>query len=177
MTLSAIPTTFPTHWASLPMDGCLSDPNTCGCNHLQQTNYQGSINVTQNGFACKRWDQTTNNCQENSPNDGLEENFCCNPDEDIRSWCMIIHGVWNYCNVPICEDSCSDADPETCGCEFSLQSDYRGFIGTARSRCTCQRSDSHAPHKYDDIPENYPRMGLADNNHCCNPNGNPGGAC
>ena len=85
---------------------------------LTAKDYQGSSNVTQNGFACKRWDQTTNNCQENSPNDGLEENFYRNPDEDVPSWCMSMYWVWDYCNTPICGASCSNADPDTCGCEF-----------------------------------------------------------
>ena len=41
---------------------------------------------------------------------------------------------------------------------------------------TCQRWDSLAPHTHDEIPENYPHMGLADNTFCRNPNDNPGDA-
>ena len=118
-----------------------------------------------------RWDQTkTRYHPMDYPNAGLEENFCRNPDGIFRAWCETAVRDYDYCNVPICEVSCSNADPKNCGCEVSRQSDYRGSISTTNSGNMCQRWDSQTPHDHDEIPENYPHMGLEDNNYCRNLN-------
>jgi len=116
-----------------------------------------------------RWDQTEDYDLTDYPNAGLEENFCRNPFGDGRAGCVTIEGGWDYCDVPTCEASCSNADPENCGCKVFRQSDYRGSISTTNSGHTYQRWDSQTPHDHDEIPLNYPHMGLEDNNYCRNP--------
>ncbi len=71
---------------------------------------------------------------------------------------------------------CEGSDPETCGCDSVLQSDYRGDISTTVGGYTCQNWESQTPHRHSRTAANYPDKGLGAHNYCRNPDGEPGGA-
>jgi len=57
-----------------------------------------------------------------------------------------------------------------------LQSDYRGPVSHTKSGLTCQSWSSQTPHPHPNGPQEFPLAGLADNNHCRNPDEDSGGA-
>jgi len=74
-------------------------------------NYRGFIHTTENGHECQRWDSDEvhqNNYMdpESKPNQGLEANFCRNPDSNHNGgvWCYTTDASvrWEKCNVPMC---------------------------------------------------------------------------
>ena len=73
-----------------------------------QSDYRGSINVTEDGYECQAWyaqaPHTHSNTPENRPNAGLESNYCRNPDGEPRAWCYTTSSSkrWQFCNVPTC---------------------------------------------------------------------------
>ncbi|XP_013870174.1 uncharacterized protein LOC106521943 [Austrofundulus limnaeus] len=82
--------------------------------------YRGTISVTWSGKTCQRWSAQTPQYHENytpekMPCGDLRENYCRNPDNDTKPWCYTTdpNTFWEYCNVPICEDSepnCTEQD-------------------------------------------------------------------
>ena len=88
-----------------------SNPQVCGCDSLNQTDYQGTISTTTNNTECLQWDAIENPIfYKNYPNASLEENsnYCRNPDGwDRGAWCFTSSdgSSWEECNVPICEGS------------------------------------------------------------------------
>jgi hypothetical protein len=90
---SYFPTFYPTTTYSPTFSSnyvCNADPVNCGCPNLYQANYCGTINTTNNGKACMRWDDPNLRYRYDLgvdldnyyPNAGLEENFCRNYDND-----------------------------------------------------------------------------------------------
>ncbi|KAL3817140.1 hypothetical protein ACHAXA_009041 [Cyclostephanos tholiformis] len=111
----------PTH---SPSYVCNSDPVNCACPNLRGSDYRGTINTTTSGKACVRWDDPNlnrylyveygENLTQDYPDNGLEGNFCRNPDYFVdRPWCYTEvtvfswGGSWNsdYCDVPVCDAS------------------------------------------------------------------------
>merc|ERR1719148_432275 len=74
-----------------------------------------------------------------------------------------------------CADITIEAGHLECG-NPPLQSDYRGPISYTKSGLTCQSWSSQTPHAHINGPEKWPLAGLADNNHCRNPDEDSGGA-
>uniref|UniRef100_A0A8C6ZK62 Kringle domain-containing protein n=1 Tax=Nothoprocta perdicaria TaxID=30464 RepID=A0A8C6ZK62_NOTPE len=92
-----------------------------------------------------------------SPRNGLEENYCRNPDGDKRGpWCYTLEPAVRHqsCGIKKCEDAvCVSCNGE----------DYRGAVDRTESGAECQRWDLQHPHQ-------YPEKGL-DDNYCRNPDG------
>ena len=72
--------------------------------------FRGTISQTRKGLTCQRWDSQFPHrhmhiTPETHPNDGLEENYCRNPDGEERPWCYTAsEGTrWDYCDVPLCQ--------------------------------------------------------------------------
>jgi hypothetical protein len=77
---------------------------TCGCADDGQAGYRGTINVTEAGFPCQRWDTKAKMIRRN-PNSGLVENYCRNPDGESRAWCYSSNPKkrFEFCDVPYCQ--------------------------------------------------------------------------
>ncbi|XP_043933725.1 hepatocyte growth factor-like protein isoform X3 [Protopterus annectens] len=129
-------------------------------------NYRGTKSVTKSGITCQHWKSKFPQDHRHSmtPTNGLEENYCRNPDGDeIGPWCYTIKENIRHedCGIKKCDvDVCV-----TCNGE-----DYRGFVDYTKSGRECQRWDLQSPHKHHYQPEKYPDKGLNDN-YCRNPDG------
>uniref|UniRef100_A0A7N6AU40 Macrophage stimulating 1 n=1 Tax=Anabas testudineus TaxID=64144 RepID=A0A7N6AU40_ANATE len=101
-----------------------------------------------------------------SPANGLELNYCRNPDGDrIGPWCYTTDPERRYesCNIPQCKDEVC----MTCNGE-----DYRGQVDHTVNGRECQRWDQQYPHQHIYQPEKYPDKSL-DDNYCRNPDASP----
>jgi len=177
---SPITTYSPTTFS--PAYVCNADPENCGCPHLNQANYCGTINTTNNGKACMRWDDPNLRYRYDLgvdldnyyPNAGLEENFCRNYDDDLDGpWCFTraiirdndsgIDGEWeyDYCDVPMCDDNSPSVAPSA------------SFIPTSSSKPTLSRPQSLRPTLTtqpttmpSSSPSNIPSSSLSPTNTC-----------
>ena len=151
----------------------LSATTTCATEN--QANYRGTVDFTESGRTCQRWDEQAphshSRTPENYPNSGLEENYCRNPDGEPSAWCYTTDPDvrWEYCDIPDCEN-------ETCGTPALGQADYRGTIAETVDGLTCQAWEAQVPHSHTRTPENYPHSDLKEN-YCRNPDGEPSAWC
>lgn len=74
--------------------------------------YQGSLNITQEGLVCQRWDSQEPHSHSRPPNVFPEienaENYCRNAGgEEPMPWCYTMNPNirWQHCNIPFCENS------------------------------------------------------------------------
>ncbi|XP_032050125.1 hepatocyte growth factor-like protein [Aythya fuligula] len=128
--------------------------------------YRGTRATTEKGLRCQHWQATTPHDHRflPSPRNGLEENYCRNPDRDKRGpWCYTMDPSVRHQSCGI--KKCQDAICMTCNGE-----DYRGFVDHTESGTECQRWDLQHPHKHPYHPDKYPEKGL-DDNYCRNPDG------
>uniref|UniRef100_H3AXI3 Macrophage stimulating 1 n=1 Tax=Latimeria chalumnae TaxID=7897 RepID=H3AXI3_LATCH len=127
-------------------------------------NYRGRQSVTEHGITCQAWRSKSPHDHRFAlgPTNGLEENYCRNPDGDSK-------GPWCYTtNEDIRVQSCGIKKCETAECVSCNGEDYRGFVDYTKSKRECQRWDLQHPHKHPFRPEKYPDKSL-DDNYCRNP--------
>ncbi|KAG6938174.1 macrophage stimulating 1, partial [Chelydra serpentina] len=101
---------------------------------------------------------------------GLEENYCRNPDRDERGpWCYTTDPAVRHqsCGIKKCEDTV---------CVLCNGEDYRGLVDHTESGQECQRWDQQHPHKHPYHPHKYPEKDL-DDNYCRNPDSSVGPWC
>jgi len=129
--------------------------------------YSGNWSTTVSGRTCQTW--AKDSPHSHNYND-QEENFCRNPSKGTGPWCYTTDPDkrWEYCDVPICEDT---STPRDVGCldeDDFLGTNYTGGRTTTRSGRTCQHwcSDSPHSHSYNDGGEG---------NFCRNPSSSNGG--
>jgi len=101
-----VPTNFPT-----PSMCEGSDPTSCGCDIVRQSDYRGTISTTTSGYTCQSWETQSPHSHtrtpQNYPDKGLQgnHNHCRNPDnEPGGTWCYTTdpNVRWQYCDVPSC---------------------------------------------------------------------------
>ncbi|KAI8509876.1 hypothetical protein Bbelb_123040 [Branchiostoma belcheri] len=86
-------------------------PKTYSCQVGDGATYRGTVSVTKRGKTCQRWDSQTphghTRTAANHPASGLEQNYCRNPDGESGVWCYTTdpNTMWDYCGVPLCDDS------------------------------------------------------------------------
>ncbi|ETE67742.1 Plasminogen, partial [Ophiophagus hannah] len=129
--------------------------------------YRGTESKTQNGVVCQKWSENSPHIPKPSlyPNASLEENYCRNPDHDIKGpWCYTTNPEtrFDFCNIPECEEKCMHCSGEN----------YRGKVSTTESGLTCQTWASQEPHAHGYIPSKFPEKNLI-SNYCRNPDGEP----
>ena len=113
------------------------DADECGWRNTKQSDYRGTMSVTESGLLCQRWEDVdsshtnivTNDIRYRIQHGMSSNNYCRNPDDSSRVWCYINMGEgvyddkqqqqqrWEYCDVPICEDL-YDIDYEQEGDEY-----------------------------------------------------------
>ncbi|KAH0629994.1 hypothetical protein JD844_012522 [Phrynosoma platyrhinos] len=128
------------------------------------SDYRGTQSVTEKGKICQAWRLKFPHDHRFpiSPRNGLEENYCRNPDQDK-------HGPWCYTTDPaIRHQNCGIKKCENAVCMSCNGEDYRGFVDQTETGIECQRWDLQHPHKHPFLPNKYPEKDLADN-YCRNP--------
>nr|XP_025962414.1 hepatocyte growth factor-like protein [Dromaius novaehollandiae] len=119
------------------------------CIAAEGASYRGTRAVTEKGIPCQHWQATTPHDHRflPSPRNGLEENYCRNPDRDKRGpWCYTMDPDVRHqsCGIKKCEDAvCMSCNGE----------DYRGFVDRTESGAECQRWDLQHPHKHPYHPD------------------------
>uniref|UniRef100_A0A8C5LGD4 Plasminogen n=1 Tax=Jaculus jaculus TaxID=51337 RepID=A0A8C5LGD4_JACJA len=131
--------------------------------------YRGTMSKTKTGITCQKWSATVPHrpkyTPDKYPEEGLEENYCRNPDNDEQGpWCYTMdpNERYGYCDTPECEDECMHCSGEN----------YVGKISTTKSGLACQAWDSQSPHTHGYIPSKFPSKNLK-MNYCRNPDGEP----
>ncbi|EMP30325.1 Plasminogen, partial [Chelonia mydas] len=175
-------TTHPTkRWEFCNIPRCTTPPPLAGpgrqCLSGNGEDYRGKIGVTVSGNTCQRWNAQFPHkharTPESYPCKALEENYCRNPDGEIKPWCYTTNSTtrWEYCNIP----SCDETDAENTDCVVDNGKDYRGTITTTASGKTCQEWSSQKPHSHEYFtPVTHPQAGL-EKNYCRNPDGDING--
>ncbi|XP_038844093.1 plasminogen-like [Salvelinus namaycush] len=141
--------------------------------------YRGTVAVTTSGKACQAWAAQTpqkhNRTPDNYPSNGLDLNYCRNPDNERMPWCYTTDPEtrWEYCKVPSCGDVPGPASkPPTVVEELTCSTGdgvaYRGTVAVTMSGKACQAWAAQTPQKHNRTPDNYPSKGL-DLNYCRNP--------
>ncbi|XP_076870082.1 hepatocyte growth factor-like protein [Brachyhypopomus gauderio] len=130
--------------------------------------YRGEVFKTESGRTCQQWWSKFPHDHRwtPSPTNGLELNYCRNPDGDrIGPWCYTTDPERRYesCSIPQCKDEVCI----TCNGE-----DYRGQVDHTVNGRECQRWDQQFPHQHIYQPEKYPDKSL-DDNYCRNPDASP----
>jgi hypothetical protein len=132
---------------SSPTQQCTAaDKSTCGCEVVRLSDYRGTINMTENGVPCERWDSNIFGL-------GMIQDY---PDAElVENYCRSIGGTVPYCypsfeqygiidmlkcDVPKCDPcscmpSCGQPNEEKCGCPSALQAE--ACCDEDDSRCKC----------------------------------------
>ncbi|KAI7791795.1 hepatocyte growth factor a [Triplophysa rosa] len=146
------------------------------CMRCNGETYRGPMDHTESGKACQRWDSQKPHKHTYQPHrhvdKGLDDNYCRNPNNDVRPWCYTMerNTPWEYCNISVCD---SDEDVEvdaTTSCFRGQGEGYRGTVNVTSAGVTCQRWDSLFPHNHSYTPHNYKCKDLREN-FCRNPDG------
>ncbi|XP_029412012.1 hepatocyte growth factor-like protein isoform X2 [Nannospalax galili] len=128
--------------------------------------YRGTMARTADGLPCQAWSHKFPNDHKYTPTpkNGLEKNFCRNPDGDPRGpWCYTINHTVRFqsCGIKSCREAV---------CVWCNGEDYRGEVDRTESGRECQRWDLQHPHSHPFQPGNFLDKGLKDN-YCRNPDG------
>uniref|UniRef100_A0A8C6P3Y9 Macrophage stimulating 1 n=1 Tax=Nothobranchius furzeri TaxID=105023 RepID=A0A8C6P3Y9_NOTFU len=138
---------------------------TTNCFRGRGEDYRGKVNETTSGIPCQRWDAQ-------APHQGLEENYCRNPDGSEAPWC--------FTSVPEMRTAlclqikrCAD-DIEAEDCYQENGKNYRGVVRKTRKGVTCQNWNINTPHQTKINPQTHPEANLTEN-YCRNPDGDQHG--
>uniref|UniRef100_A0A8C5LHJ2 Hepatocyte growth factor-like protein n=1 Tax=Jaculus jaculus TaxID=51337 RepID=A0A8C5LHJ2_JACJA len=128
--------------------------------------YRGTVARTASGLPCQAWSHKSPNDHKYTPTpwNGLEENFCRNPDGDSRGpWCYTTDLTVRFqsCGIKTCREA---------ACVWCNGEDYRGLVDRTKSGRECQRWDLQHPHSHPFQPDKFLDKGL-DDNYCRNPDG------
>ncbi|XP_006511702.2 hepatocyte growth factor-like protein isoform X1 [Mus musculus] len=128
--------------------------------------YRGTVARTAGGLPCQAWSRRFPNDHKYTPTpkNGLEENFCRNPDGDPRGpWCYTTNRSVRFqsCGIKTCREAV---------CVLCNGEDYRGEVDVTESGRECQRWDLQHPHSHPFQPEKFLDKDLKDN-YCRNPDG------
>ncbi|XP_027980116.1 hepatocyte growth factor-like protein [Eumetopias jubatus] len=128
--------------------------------------YRGTVAITMGGLPCQHWSHRFPNDHKYTPTlrNGLEENFCRNPDRDPG-------GPWCYTTDPAVRfQSCGIKSCREATCVWCNGEDYRGAVDRTESGRECQRWDLQRPHAHPFEPGKFLDKDL-DDNYCRNPDG------
>ena len=95
-------------WEYCDVPTCSQTELACGSLGENESGYRGMTNVTISGLPCQRWDSQVPHDHKfrpgDRPSDGLDENYCRNPDNSDKAWCYTTdpNVLWEYCNITEC---------------------------------------------------------------------------
>ncbi|XP_073667230.1 hepatocyte growth factor-like protein isoform X3 [Tursiops truncatus] len=145
--------------------------------------YRGSVDRTESGRECQRWDLQHPHPHPFEPrkflDKSLDDNYCRNPDGSERPWCYTADPQMKreFCDLPRCG---SEAQPRreatTLNCFRGKGEGYRGTVNTTAAGVPCQRWDAQHPHQHRFAPEKYACKDLREN-FCRNPDGSEAPWC
>ncbi|XP_066183147.1 hepatocyte growth factor-like protein isoform X3 [Sylvia atricapilla] len=152
------------------------------CMTCNGEDYRGTVDHTESGIECQRWDLQHPHKHPYHPNKypdkGLDDNYCRNPDSSERPWCYTTDPgrEREYCRIRICTEKRPRPANVTTSCFRGKGEGYRGRVNVTVSGIPCQRWDSQVPHKHHFVPEKYPCKDLQEN-YCRNPDGSEAPWC
>ena len=91
---TAVPTVSPLESATSSSTCQVSDKTKCGCDIVNKSDYRDTINTTDDGSECVRWDDDWLSgyiSDEVVEMAGLEENYCRNPVSHVWTWLLHVH--------------------------------------------------------------------------------------
>ncbi|XP_068414964.1 hepatocyte growth factor-like protein isoform X3 [Eschrichtius robustus] len=130
--------------------------------------YRGSVDRTESGRECQRWDLQHPHPHPFEPrkflDKSLDDNYCRNPDGSERPWCYTADPQMKreFCDLPRCD------------CYHGAGELYRGSVSKTRKGVRCQRWSAGTPHKPQFTPTSTPHAPLEEN-FCRNPDGDSHG--
>ncbi|XP_021118376.1 hepatocyte growth factor-like protein isoform X2 [Heterocephalus glaber] len=142
------------------------------CIRCNGEDYRGSVDHTESGLECQRWDLQHPHVHPFEPAKDLRENFCRNPDGSEAPWCFTSRPGMRvaFCyQIPRCTD-----DIRTEDCYHGSGEQYRGFVNKTRKGVPCQSWSAQSPHKPLFTPTSAPYAQLEEN-FCRNPDGDSHG--
>ncbi|XP_062056868.1 hepatocyte growth factor-like protein isoform X2 [Lepus europaeus] len=106
--------------------------------------YRGTVATTASGLPCQAWSHRFPNDHKYTPTlrNGLEENFCRNPDGDPGGpWCYTTDPAVRFqtCGIKSCREA---------ACVWCNGENYRGAVDRTESGRECQRWDLQHPHAH-----------------------------
>ncbi|XP_045153502.1 hepatocyte growth factor-like protein isoform X6 [Echinops telfairi] len=113
--------------------------------------YRGTVATTTDGLPCQHWRHKFPVDHKYTPTlrNGLEENFCRNPEGDAR-------GPWCYTTDPVRRfQSCGIKSCREAACVWCNGEDYRGLVDRTESGRECQRWDLQHPHPHPFEPSSW----------------------
>ncbi|XP_066452939.1 hepatocyte growth factor-like protein isoform X2 [Eleutherodactylus coqui] len=152
------------------------------CLNCNGEDYRGSLDRTETGRECQRWDlqypHTHAFNPEKYPDKHLDDNYCRNPDSSEKPWCYTTDPSVEkeYCNIVKCKKQRLQGVTVISNCFAGKGEGYRGKAAVTTSGIPCQRWDSQTPHTHRFLPEKYPCKGLEEN-YCRNPDGSEAPWC
>ncbi|XP_043835075.1 hepatocyte growth factor-like protein isoform X1 [Dromiciops gliroides] len=166
---------------------------TCGIKTCQEAtcftcngeDYRGSLDYTESGRECQRWDLQYPHRHPYKPNKypdkSLDDNYCRNPDSSERPWCYTTDPQQEreFCSIPRCPLIGQQQPPPkhtTHSCFKGKGENYRGTANTTATGIPCQRWDAQTPHQHHFLPDNYECKDLREN-FCRNPDGSEAPWC
>nr|KAF6420804.1 macrophage stimulating 1 [Molossus molossus] len=183
-----------------------TDPNvrfqSCGIKSCREASciwcngedYRGSVDRTESGRECQRWDLQHPHPHRFEPgkflDKHLDDNYCRNPDGSERPWCYTTDRQVEreFCDIPSCAlarfrppsiqgpEAQPRQEAKTLNCFRGKGEGYRGMANTTAAGVPCQRWDTQSPHQHRFVPEKYPCKDLREN-FCRNPDGSEAPWC
>ncbi|KAM6964909.1 plasminogen-like [Aplochiton taeniatus] len=101
-----------TRWEYCDIPSCEDTPAAeVTCLKGKGRTYRGPVAVTTSGKPCQLWSTQSPHKHDRTPgkfpNNGLEQNYCRNPDNERMPWCYTTDSEtrWEYCDIPSCEET------------------------------------------------------------------------
>jgi hypothetical protein len=99
-------------------------------NMWHYTTYRGTLNTTEGGYSCQRWDVQTPHTHSYGPDDKpctgtVGHNHCRTTGED-RPWCYTTDPDkrWEFCDLPVCAKMTLPAETTSTCASFTIESGY-----------------------------------------------------
>ncbi|XP_004834103.1 hepatocyte growth factor-like protein isoform X1 [Heterocephalus glaber] len=153
------------------------------CIRCNGEDYRGSVDHTESGLECQRWDLQHPHVHPFEPakflDKDLDDNYCRNPDGSERPWCYTTDPQLEreFCDLPSCGlEAQPHHEARTFHCFRGKGEGYRGLANTTTTGVPCQHWDAQSPHQHRFLPEKYVCKDLREN-FCRNPDGSEAPWC